>query len=75
MSARRLALCALEGLPLIAPGDDLAGLLAGALRQMQIELQDGDVMKVQFEGFGRALHNPLRKSSEPDRLVAVRPLI
>ena len=46
MSARRLALCALEGLPLIAPGDDVAGLLAGALRQMQIAPQDGDILVV-----------------------------
>ncbi|HET9567997.1 MAG TPA: coenzyme F420-0:L-glutamate ligase, partial [Vicinamibacterales bacterium] len=46
MSARRLALCALEGLPLIAPGDDLAGLLAGALREMQIAPQDGDILVV-----------------------------
>ena len=33
MSARRLTLQALDGLPLIAPGDDLAALLAGALRR------------------------------------------
>ncbi len=46
MSARRLALCALEGLPLIAPGDDLAGLLAGALREMSIAPQDGDILVV-----------------------------
>ena len=46
MSARRLSLCALEGLPLIAPGDDLAGLLAGALREMQIEPRDGDILVV-----------------------------
>ncbi|HVQ13629.1 MAG TPA: coenzyme F420-0:L-glutamate ligase, partial [Vicinamibacterales bacterium] len=46
MSARRLSLCALEGLPLIAPGDDLAGLLAGALRAMQIAPRDGDILVV-----------------------------
>jgi coenzyme F420-0:L-glutamate ligase/coenzyme F420-1:gamma-L-glutamate ligase len=46
MSARRLALCALEGLPFIAPGDDLAGLLAGALREMQIAPQNGDILVV-----------------------------
>lgn len=46
MSARRLSLCALAGLPLIAPGDDLAGLLAGALREMQIEPRDGDILVV-----------------------------
>ena len=42
----RLALCALEGLPLIAPGDDLAGLLAGALRETQIAPRDGDILVV-----------------------------
>jgi coenzyme F420-0:L-glutamate ligase/coenzyme F420-1:gamma-L-glutamate ligase len=46
MSARRLALCALDGLPLITPGDDLAALLAGALRQMEIVPEDGDVLVV-----------------------------
>lgn len=39
-----------------------------------IELQDGDLMKVSFEGFGRALQNPFRKSKEPNKLITVRPL-
>jgi hypothetical protein len=38
------------------------------------ELRDGDMMKIQFEGFGRALHNPLRKANIADKLVEVRPL-
>ena len=46
MSARRLSLCALAGLPLIAPGDDLPALLAGALREMHIVPQDGDILVV-----------------------------
>jgi coenzyme F420-0:L-glutamate ligase/coenzyme F420-1:gamma-L-glutamate ligase len=46
MTRRRLELSALEGLPLIAPGDDLAALLAGALREMHIRLLDGDVLVV-----------------------------
>jgi len=46
MSARRLALHALEGLPLVAPGDDLAALLAGALREASITPEDGDILVV-----------------------------
>jgi hypothetical protein len=36
-----------------------------------VRLEDGDVMSVQFEGFGRALRNPLRRTSTPAGLVAV----
>ncbi|MGP8260571.1 MAG: AraD1 family protein [Acidobacteriaceae bacterium] len=40
-----------------------------------IVLQDGDWMEVRFEGFGRALRNPIRvESKHLNRLVAVRPL-
>jgi coenzyme F420-0:L-glutamate ligase/coenzyme F420-1:gamma-L-glutamate ligase len=46
MSARRLTLQGLEGLPLISPGDDLAALLAGAMRRMEITPEDGDVVVV-----------------------------
>ena len=46
MSMRRLTLQALDGLPLIAPGDDLAALLAGAVRRMQIVPENGDVIVV-----------------------------
>lgn len=46
MRRRRLELHALEGLPLVAPGDDLAALLAGGLREMAIAPQDGDILVV-----------------------------
>jgi hypothetical protein len=36
-------------------------------------LQTGDVMRVQFEGFGRALRNPLAVHHGPARLVVVPP--
>jgi hypothetical protein len=36
-----------------------------------ILLEDGDVRSVAFEGFGRALRNPLRRASSPDGLVTV----
>jgi len=37
-----------------------------------VRLQDGDVMQVRFEGFGRALRNPLSRAPLPARVVAVR---
>lgn len=46
MRGRRVELCALGGLPLISPGDDLPGLLADALRVMPIAPQDGDILVV-----------------------------
>jgi len=40
-----------------------------------IELQDGDWMEVRYEGFGRALRNPMRiETKAADRIVAVQPL-
>jgi hypothetical protein len=39
-----------------------------------ITLQDGDVMQVQFDGFGRALRNPLRVAGACKTLFAALPL-
>jgi hypothetical protein len=39
-----------------------------------IQLVEGDVMQVAFDGFGRALRNPLRKADSPPVLVEVIPL-
>jgi hypothetical protein len=39
-----------------------------------IQLQDGDVMQVRFDGFGRALRNPLRREPVSTKAVAVEPL-
>jgi hypothetical protein len=39
-----------------------------------IQLQDGDVMEVQFEGFGRALRNPVSIDERDAALVEVRSL-
>ena len=36
-----------------------------------VRLQDGDVMQVRFDGFGRPLRNVLRHRGDPDRLVDV----
>jgi hypothetical protein len=39
-----------------------------------IALHDGDVMQVQFDGFGRALRNPVSIDRSPARLIDVRAL-
>ena len=39
-----------------------------------VELADGDVMEIRFEGFGRPLRNPVSVSRTPDSLVTVQPL-
>jgi hypothetical protein len=39
-----------------------------------IELLDGDIMQIAFEGFGRPLRNPVRRSTAADTLVKVTPL-
>jgi hypothetical protein len=39
-----------------------------------VTLQDGDVMQVQFDGFGRALRNPLRVAGASRTLFAALPL-
>jgi hypothetical protein len=38
-----------------------------------IELQDGDVAEIEWEGFGRPLRNSIAVEKEVDRLVSVRP--
>ncbi|MGH9522352.1 MAG: AraD1 family protein, partial [Terriglobales bacterium] len=40
----------------------------------RIQLQDGDVMQVQFSGFGRPLRNPVRVDRSPQTFFAVQPL-
>ncbi len=39
-----------------------------------VQLQDGDVMQVRFDGFGRALQNPLHRIAGEQPLVRVRPI-
>jgi hypothetical protein len=39
-----------------------------------VALADGDVMEIRFEGFGRALRNPVSVSREPDALVTAPPI-
>ena len=37
-----------------------------------VRLEDGDTMQVRFEGFGRALRNPLSRSTAPAGVVVVQ---
>ena len=39
-----------------------------------VRMQDGDVMQIAFEGYGRPLRNPIRIAPKSERLVAVKPL-
>ena len=39
-----------------------------------IELRDGDLMQIRFEGFGRPLRNPLSVESLPKKVIAVMPV-
>lgn len=44
VSAAQLCLTAIGGLPLVAPGDDLAALIDTALKRQNIVLEDGDCL-------------------------------
>ena len=36
-----------------------------------VHLEDGDLMEISYQGFGRALRNPIRVAPEPEALVTV----
>jgi hypothetical protein len=40
-----------------------------------IELKNGDLMEIHFDGFGRALRNPVEVISEKDVPIEVMPLV
>jgi coenzyme F420-0:L-glutamate ligase/coenzyme F420-1:gamma-L-glutamate ligase len=52
--AARLEIFAVPGLPVVSAGDDVAGLLAAALKRAQLELQNGDVLVVCSKLLSRA---------------------
>lgn len=52
--AGRVEITALAGLPVIAPGDDLAQILIGALERSDLALRDGDVLVVTSKAVSRA---------------------
>ena len=60
MSVTRLVVSAVHGIPEIRPGDDLASLIAGAVRAQGEELRDGDVLavaqKIVSKSEGRIVH-------------------
>lgn len=39
-----------------------------------VQLMDGDIMEIQFDGFGRPLRNPLSVTKTPDQRVIVQPI-
>ncbi len=43
-TASQLSITALPGIPLINPGDDLAGIIGRGLKDCDISLQDGDIL-------------------------------
>src|SRR5690242_5079914 len=52
--AARLEIFAVPGLPVLAPGDDVAALLVAALERAQLEVRDGDVLVVCSKLLSRA---------------------
>jgi coenzyme F420-0:L-glutamate ligase/coenzyme F420-1:gamma-L-glutamate ligase len=61
--AIRQELIALESLPRIAPGDDLAGAILGAAGWEQVEFRDGDVLVVAQKVVSKAEGRIVRLSS------------
>ena len=39
-----------------------------------VVLEDGDIAEVRFQGFGRALRNPIHRETAPDQLIRVKSL-
>ena len=54
MKVARLELIALPGIPLVAPGDDLAAMIATALARAGLELREGDVLAISSKIVARA---------------------
>lgn len=52
--AAKLEVVALPGVPVVAPGDDLAALVAAALARAEVTLRDGDVLVVASKLVSRA---------------------
>src|SRR5690606_31278927 len=51
---KKLEIEALSGLPLVRPGDSVAGLVSSAIEQAGLELEDDDVLVVTSKLFSRA---------------------
>jgi len=70
----RVEYIALEGLPLVEPGDDLAALIRQSLARMELRLQRGDVLvvaqKIVSKAEGRYLRLEDVEPSESARLLA-----
>jgi coenzyme F420-0:L-glutamate ligase/coenzyme F420-1:gamma-L-glutamate ligase len=77
--AAEVRLIGIEGIPEVQPGDDLAGLIASALREQELVLEDGDILvvtsKIVSKAEGRVLAAADREDAitrETVRLVATR---
>ena len=70
--APRLELLALPGLPILQPGDDLAGLLAAALTRAELTVRAGDVLVVASKLVSRAEGGAPFRVSGPARQRLIR---
>jgi coenzyme F420-0:L-glutamate ligase/coenzyme F420-1:gamma-L-glutamate ligase len=60
MSLRKVEIIALEGMPEVRPGDDLAGLIETTIRSAGIILEDGDILVVSQKVVSKAEGRILR---------------
>jgi coenzyme F420-0:L-glutamate ligase/coenzyme F420-1:gamma-L-glutamate ligase len=76
VSVARLELLALEGIPEVHPGDDVASLIAAALGRAGIDLRDDDVLvvtqKIVSKAEGRVVELASVRPSEEARAFAER---
>ncbi len=66
-----LQLIPLRPFPLVQPGDDLAGLVAAALREQQLQLAPGDVLVLAQKVVSKAENRYVRLSSVTPTAVAL----
>ena len=75
MAGGSLSFCALPGVPEIAPGDDLAGVILDGLRRAHQDLQPGDVVvcaqKIVSKAEGRSVQlRDVRPSARAEEIAA-----
>ena len=65
----KLEIVPVEGIPEVAPGDDLAGLLATGIDRSDIRPQNGDVVVVTHKVVSKAENRIVPDTDPPERLV------
>ncbi len=75
MTPTPLVLTPLQEFPFIQPGDDLAGIISGSLRQNSVDLRDGDILvlaqKIVSKAEGRLINlNDVKPSAIASDLAA-----